>query len=272
MLSHPRETRLYLAREVPEVDLREIAGGQAAIFSVRSPTRTTPNQDAAALVPFGPRAAVLVVADGVGGAQSGAHAAEIVVRAVQAGLAAALDSGRALRGALLDAVESANRAVVDLGVGAATTLAAVALEDGRVRPYHAGDSLILLMGQRGRIKLQTVSHSPVGFAVEAGLLDEREALHHQDRHLVSNVLGSADMRLEIGSARELAERDTLLLASDGLTDNVHLDEIVDLLRAGPLEERVAALAAEARRRMEEPIAGEPSKPDDLTLVAFRRRV
>ncbi|MDH3520454.1 MAG: SpoIIE family protein phosphatase, partial [Myxococcales bacterium] len=127
-----------------------------------------------------------------------------------------------------------------------------------------------LVGQRGKLKLQTIAHSPVGFAVEAGMLDESEAMHHEDRHIVSNMLGAPDMRIEVGSARRLAPRDTLLLASDGLSDNLRTDEIVQRIRTGSLEEGARRLVRAARRRMDAPIEGEPSKPDDLTFVSYRR--
>jgi serine/threonine protein phosphatase PrpC len=130
--------------------------------------------------------------------------------------------------------------------------------------------MILAVGQRGRVKLQTVSHSPVGYAYEAGLLDETEAMHHEDRHLVSNVIGSPDMRIEIGPPVCLAPRDTLLLASDGLLDNLYNDEIVERARKGPLKGVVHSLAGACRERMTHPQQGAPSKPDDLTLVVFRR--
>ncbi len=40
-------------------------------------------------------------------------------------------------------------------------------------------------------------------------------------HIVSNVVG-----VDVGSALELAARDTLLIASDGLVDNLKTEEIV----------------------------------------------
>ena len=40
--------------------------------------------------------------------------------------------------------------------------------------------------------------------VEAGWLDEEEALHHEDRHIVSNMIGAPNMRIEIGSVVRLA--------------------------------------------------------------------
>ena len=176
-----------------------------------------------------------------------------------------------MRVGILNGIERANRAVVDLGVGAATTLAIVEMQNAQVRSYHVGDSLTLIVGGRGKIKLQTVPHSPVGFAVEAGLLDEAEAMHHEDRHLVSNVIGTPDMRIEVGPTLELALHDSVLLASDGLCDNLHIDEIVARLRKGPLKHAAHRLAADTRKRMLNPADGQPSKPDDVTFVAFRRR-
>ncbi len=262
--------RFLQGADMSEVELAPFAGGELAWFSARCPERDSANQDAAALLPFGSAAAVLVVADGAGGGRSGARAAGLAVHALGEALEEGQREGFLPRTAILNGFERANEAVCALGVGAATTLAVVEIREARMRPYHVGDSLILLVGQRGKVKLETVSHSPVGFAVEAGVLDERDALHHEDRHLVSNILGAPDMRIEMGSERAFAPRDTLLLASDGLSDNLHVSEIADRVRRGSLRDAAEALAATARRRMYAPNPGEPSKVDDLTLLVFRR--
>ncbi len=94
-------------------------------------------------------------------------------------------------------------------------------------------------------------------------------MHHEDRHVISNVIGSADMRIEVGSAIKIAPRDTLVLASDGVSDNLHLPEIVECVRKGLLAAVARALASRVRKRMESKSEGEPSKPDDLTFVIFR---
>jgi serine/threonine protein phosphatase PrpC len=130
---------------------------------------------------------------------------------------------------------------------------------------------MLLVGQRGKVKLQTISHSPVGYAVEAGYLDAEEAMLHEDRHYVTNTLGSPDMRIEIGTPVAMAARDTLLLASDGLFDNLYVGEIVDLVRKGPLVDAAARLLATCRGRMAAVQEGRPSKSDDLTFVLYRRK-
>jgi serine/threonine protein phosphatase PrpC len=243
--------------------------GDAVVLTARCPGGPG-NEDCAAVLPYGADTVVLAVADGMGGQRAGDLASAAAIEALAAALEQGLERELPARTAILDAFEAGNRAVQDLQLGAGTTLAVVEITGRDARAYHAGDSMILALGQRGKLKLQTVSHSPVGFGVEAGLIDEDEALHHEDRHLVSNVLGSADLRIEIGSPIRLAARDTVLLASDGLFDNLTVDEIVEGVRAGPLHRSVAALAERAGLRMRGGRDPElPSKPDDLTVVAFR---
>jgi serine/threonine protein phosphatase PrpC len=186
-------------------------------------------------------------------------------------IAAASGTETLLRSAIIDGFEQANAAVRELGVGAGSTLAVVQVEGLTIRPYHVGDCEILVTGSRGKIKLQTVSHSPVGYGVEAGLLDKSEAMVHEDRHIVSNIIGSEDMRIEIGPPRTLQRRDTVLLASDGLFDNLSTDEIVAHIRKGPLPQSAGALCIALRRRMTGAEDGHPSKPDDATFIAFRRQ-
>jgi serine/threonine protein phosphatase PrpC len=259
-----------------DVDMRrgerfELPGAFAGVLSIRKPGRDGPNQDAAALISVGDTATVAVLSDGAGGHPGGAKAAALAVQAVCDSVAELGADPTNLRAAIINGFEAANGAIAALGTGAAATLAAVEVHGATMRAYHAGDSMVLVTGQRGKIKWLNIPHSPVGYAVEAGLLDRGDALHHEDLHLVSNLLGGQDMRIELGATISLAPRDTIVVASDGLSDNLHLDEIVGLVRKGPLGNAVDALAALGRQRMETPEEGAPSKPDDLTLVAVRRR-
>ncbi len=260
---------LYVGQPMEAVALHTIGRGTAAAFCAGCPGREGANEDAAALIPLDEGSAVLAVADGLGSTPQGDHAASLAVRSLIQALEPAERERSTLRTAILNGIERASQAVARLGTGAATTLTVAEIQEDVVRPYHVGDSMLLVVGQRGRIKFQSVPHSPVGFAVESGLLGEREALHHEDRHLVSNVLGARDMRIEIGPTLDLAPRDTLLLASDGLADNLSLREIADRIRRGPIAACARRLVDDARRRMTAPGPGDPSKPDDLTLVLFR---
>lgn len=265
------EARTYVDADMLEPEAFAVAGGTAAVVTVRRPGKEGPNEDAAAIVCTGDNSALLVVSDGCGGMAAGQAASKIAVESVVREVVTGVEHGLPLRMAILDGIEAANREVIDLKIGAGATLAVVHIDEGEARSYHVGDSQILLVGGRGKIKLVTTSHSPVGYAVEAGVLDESEALDHEDRHLVSNVLGGEEMHVEVGSARRLAERDGLLAASDGLLDNLLMDEIVELLRMRPAGEVAARLAGLGRERMQELKEGQPHKPDDLTLIAFSRR-
>lgn len=259
-----------------DVDLRQsecfaFAGGEAAVLSARRPEREGPNEDVAALISIGDSTGVAVISDGAGGHPDGAAAAAIAVKAVCDAVSAVGDEARGLREAIINGFESGDKAISALGTGAAATLAVVEIQGNTMRAYHAGDSMVLVTGQRGRIKWLTVPHSPVGYAVEAGFLDRGEALHHEDLHLVSNLLGGQDMRIELGATLTLAPRDTVVLASDGVSDNLHLDEIVERIRKGPLRTAANELASLGAKRMQAPTEGAPSKPDDLTFIAIRRR-
>lgn len=263
------DPRLYIGDAPAQFELLDLGHGQVAVSTVADLQKPGPNEDSAAVIPVGAGYVVLVVADGVGGLASAQRASNLTVGAIREALAGVGElNGRGLRTAILDGIESANAMVLESGAGA-STLALAEIGPGYVRTYHVGDSILMLCGQRGRIKLQTTPHSPVGFAMEAGLIDEHEALRHAELNLIFNVIGSADMRIEIGSEQPLAPRDTLLLASDGLADNLMQEEIVNLVRKGPLERALRALTELAQRRMRNEEPDRPSKPDDFTALLYR---
>lgn len=270
-LLHPGEARTYLNEDMLEPEVLKLAGGLVAVLSARCPEKTTPNEDAAAVICAGGGAAILAVADGCGGMSAGEQAAKIIIESLVLHVAEAVKQQTGLRAAILDGVEQANRSILEQRNGAAATLAVAQIEDGQVRPYHVGDSQVLMVGGRGKIKLLTTSHSPVGYAVEAGLLDESEAMSHADRHLVSNIVGGQEMHVEIGSQRKMAQRDGVLVASDGLLDNLLTKELAGLLSRGDGGVAATRLGALAWQRMTEPAEGLPSKPDDITLIVYSRR-
>jgi len=263
-----RTERLVTHAAMDEPLALSLASGQVVLYSTGAPGRSAANEDAILVVEVDGRRGVIAIADGVGGQPDGENASDRALASLSLALEAAEEDGASLLPAILDGFEAANRAVLDLGTGAATTLIVVEILDSSIRVYHVGDAAAVVVGQRGRLKLQTVQHSPVGYAVESGMLDEDEALHHEERHLVSNLVGDREMRVEVGSPRGLAIRDTAIVASDGLFDNLEISEIADLARKGPLDECSRRLAQSAGERMRSS-GGHPSKPDDLSFALFR---
>ena len=70
------QTELLVLNGAFEPDQAEVdvAGGSAVALSRKDPGKQSENEDTAALIPYGPGAAVLVVADGAGGLPAGKRA------------------------------------------------------------------------------------------------------------------------------------------------------------------------------------------------------
>ena len=262
---------LYLNQDMESYgELHKLTAGTAVVYVNRLPGKSTENEDCAALFSLKQSDCALAVADGMGGAACGAAASRLTIECLQKTLADARPSEFGYREAILNGIDAANNEIISMAVGAGSTLATVEIFNNTLRPYHVGDSQIVVVGQRGKVKLQTISHSPVGYAVEAGMLDEHEALHHDDRHVISNYLGYPEMRIEIGPPIPLSRYDTVLVASDGLFDNLQLPEIIEIIRKGKLSKISKELVNLCNRRMNKEDPEHPSKPDDVSFVLFRR--
>ena len=80
------------------------------------------------------------------------------------------------------------------------------------------------------------------------------------------------MRIEIGPQIKLAKRDTLLIGSDGLFDNLTVDEITSIIRCGPLLEAAQLLVNLCNERMQGIQNNYLSKPDDMTFILYRPQI
>ncbi len=260
--------QIWCDADFDEPDEVSTSLGSLTLVSRRGPGKAI-NEDSCLLVDAGD-AVLLAVADGIGGHAAGEHAS----REALICLAAAFPGDGAPMSVLLEAIVQANQAVIDLRLGAGTTLACALLErvgeDVTMRALHAGDSNIYLVGQRGRVGYRSLSHAPTAYGQEAGFLTEAEALFHDERHVVYNALGGAAMHVTVGPACPMAAKDTLLLCSDGLSDNLWEAEILDGARRGGMRAATQELGNLATSRMTEYQKGRPGKPDDLALMLFRR--
>lgn len=263
-----------IAQAFTSCDLRpptQLATDHASVvvFSSQAIDKTTGNEDAAGYWELGPGISVLAVADGVGGCPGGAEAAATAIDAVGRFVTRS-SSVDTLRSDIIDAFEDANRSLLEQGIGAATTLVVAEVQNECARTYHAGDSGAIIVGQRGRLHFDTIPHSPVGYAVASGILEQDDVHDHDERHLISNCLGSREMRVEIGAPVQLAVFDTLLLATDGVLDNIQRADLVDVIRRGSLIEQAAALQERVQATMSGDDRDLPAHPDDATAVLYRR--
>ena len=206
---------------------------------------------------------LFAVADGMGGAQAGEVASRLAASALEGGDSDGLD-GPARVDAL---IQEANRRVYDrassdpTASGMGTTMTVALVEEMTVAMGHVGDSRAYLV--RGDAMEQlTEDHSLVNELLKSGKLSEEEAQVHPQRSVITRAVGT-DPDVDVDAFTIVAEEgDIFLICSDGLTDMVEDEEILELvhLHRDDLDKAVKALVAAANRG-----GGE----DNITAVAFR---
>lgn len=177
---------------------------------------------------------LIVLADGMGGHRAGNIASEMAVT----------DLGRSwvntdftelseIRDWMFEAIEAENQKIYELGQtddykGMGTTVEVVAFLGNVAIFAHVGDSRIGLI-RDGQYTLLTSDHSLVNALVKAGQLTEEEAAVHPQKNIITQSVGQA-APLEIDVAVQVLEaEDYLLINSDGLTNLVSNQMIVDII-------------------------------------------
>lgn len=212
------------------------------------------NEDAILADPSG---ALWAVADGMGGHEGGALAADIVVDT----LAEIADDAQPAE-ALEDAIETANRAVRAAArqrgarvMGA--TVVALYISQGVAHVAWAGDSRAYLVRNK-RLRMITHDHTVVQGMVDRGEIGIEEAEGHPESHVITRAVGGAD-EIEVDHAAvPLVVGDRLLLCSDGLPRCVY-EAVIEALvtQPGPAEMACEALI---RRALEE------GSPDNVSVI------
>jgi protein phosphatase len=188
---------------------------------------------------------LLIVADGMGGHESGEVASS---QAVETIVESYFKSTTNPQAALRAAIEEANavifrRARAENRQGMGTTVVAAARVGDTLHVAHVGDSRIYLV-REGKIRPLTQDHSLVAEQVAAGIITPEEAEHHPNRNVISRAVGTSprvDVEMSIMSPLTLREGDVLVLCSDGLTEHVKPERILQIVRGAPPEVATQAL-------------------------------
>lgn len=214
-------------------------------------------------------AALLVVCDGMGGANAGNVASRFAADTFVGAAKAALDgdlSPASRRQALLDALRQANDTVFELAKrqpefrGMGTTLVAALVFGRAVTLLNVGDSRGYLFDGETLHQL-TEDHSYVEEMRRQGRISEAEVRTHPQKNLITRAVGvEPDVEGDLFEAT-LADGETLLLCSDGLTGMAEDSAIAQTIR----QAKTLALAGDALLTLA--LAG--GGRDNITVALFR---
>jgi len=200
---------------------------------------------------------LFAVADGMGGHNAGEVASAMAIehlRGVALGGVSSVEAFaqivRELNGAIY---ASATETTDQRGMG--TTLTAAALlkstndtdQPSQIVIANVGDSRTYLL-RSGELRQMSVDHSYVQELVTEGLLTVDEARTHPRRNIVTRALG-IDEQVSVDTwTIPMFDGDRFMLCSDGLVDEVPLDEINEMMREHSTPQDVAERLVTAAKR------------------------
>jgi serine/threonine protein phosphatase PrpC len=184
-----------------------------------------------------PDLGLLVVADGMGGHNSGEVASDLATKTIADFARKMLGGAKSLvpeggtagltpRGRQLEYfVKTANTMIYEKGrafpkdAGMGTTVVAAMVDGKSLTVAHVGDSRLYLW-RRGVLSQLTEDHSLVGEQVKRGQITSDEASRSNLQNILTRALGAeGDVQVDVGE-HPLFPEDVVLLATDGLSKMV----------------------------------------------------
>ncbi len=221
---------------------------QDYFFSSEEPVGTLPN--------------LFIVADGMGGHNGGDYASRTVVETMSA---TARESREIqIPDIFRECVSRANEELRSYAKehsemkGMGSTIVAAVLDNHTLHAANVGDSRLYVVSTG--IRQITTDHSLVHEMVMRGEIDEELAKIHPDKNIITRAVGAADTIQVDTYEEELIQGEILLLCTDGLTNMVDDDTILETMNAPEdLEENTEHLVQ---------LANEHGGKDNITVIAI----
>jgi serine/threonine protein phosphatase PrpC len=204
---------------------------------------------------YDPALGLYIVCDGMGGMAAGEVASAQTVAILLQVFAASATSGISVSARLLQAITAANDSVWADGQlpqhkGMGTTLVAAARDGESLLIGNVGDSRAYIL-QSGQCQQLTVDHSYLNELIRTGAISIENAhkanLNGMESVITRAIGASAQVQPDFFSV-DLIPGTIVLLASDGLTRYLILEEIAGILLEAPFEAAAAALIELAKKR------------------------
>lgn len=194
---------------------------------------------------------VFAIADGMGGHVGGKFASHLAIQTIEE-ILSGMDN-EDLTTCLKNSIKEASRRIYleakkDPSLkGMGTTSVVMIFRNNKVYIANVGDSRAYLV-RNGKITQLTEDHSLVGEQLRAGVISEYAARGHKLKNIITRSVGfQEDVEIDI-MVRILQDGDKYLLCSDGLTNMVSDDEILDVVMGNPIEEACHILVDMANAR------------------------
>ena len=185
---------------------------------------------------------IAVLCDGMGGAKAGNVASKLATETFIRSLSAepgALSDDELAGDAMTDAMMAANRVIYEMAKtqksykGMGTTLVGALLckkkSGWKAAIINVGDSRAYLISD-GQLRQITRDHSLVEDMIGRGEITREEAQHHPSRNLITRVVGTEPEVSRDLFWMVLNPGDRILLCSDGLTNLVSDEELLEEVR------------------------------------------
>lgn len=225
-----------------------------------------------------PELGLMVIADGMGGHNSGEVASDITTKTIRDFAKQMLggqksvvpeggDPSLSVRGRQLEYfVKTANTMIYEKGrafpkdAGMGTTVVAALADSKSLTVAHVGDSRLYLF-RRGHLSQLTEDHSLVADQVRKGLITSVDASKSNLQNILTRALGAeAEVKVDVAD-HPLLPGDIILLATDGLSKMVPDEEVARTISEDPTPQKVVERLIEKTRA-----AG---GVDNVTVIAAR---
>ncbi|MGC2872711.1 Stp1/IreP family PP2C-type Ser/Thr phosphatase [Ihubacter sp. rT4E-8] len=236
-------------------------------FKTDKGLRRSNNEDACFVMK---RDKVFIVADGVGGNNSGEIASRTCVneiaKYVENGPLTGSENADEVRAYFEDCLRDVNFKVLEMSQrfewnkGMATTVVVAYIQKDTLYIMNVGDSRGYIL-RNGELTQITEDHTYVNTLLKAGLISEDEAEHHENKNMITRAVG-ADYTIEADFFQvQIKPQDRILICTDGLYGEVDEPELVrELEQDKPMTDICSELVDVANRN---------GGSDNITMVVLK---
>ncbi|KUK95509.1 MAG: hypothetical protein XE06_0679 [Anaerolineaceae bacterium 46_22] len=218
---------------------------------------------------------IYLVADGMGGHQSGEIASSLAAQTATRYLMEKFFydfvydrknfTDDEVKRLLNNAVDAAQKSISQRVPGGGTTLTLVLNLSDRLFFAHVGDCRLYVIGLDGQLTLKTKDHSLVKRLVDLGEITENEASFHPQRNVLYRALGQNDPFEADIDQFILKKGERFMICSDGLWGVLEENQMKEILNDRHLNfEKIVCSLVDA--------ANESGGPDNISVVLVERLI